>query len=165
MSRQDYKDDRQMLDTAMQLVQRAAAVGDEKSCRETLRQAAIIRKRIVDELPDIPTFKPRPAERKPIKNNPDKNLAYRLKYNYGISVKRYSEIFQAQGRVCAICHKTPDKPLVVDHCHKTDKVRQLLCRNCNSGIGFLQDNPAVIHRASQYLLRHQSLSGDAYYGA
>ena len=32
------------------------------------------------------------------------------------------------------------KELCVDHCHKTGKIRGLLCFACNSGIGHLKDN-------------------------
>ena len=42
-------------------------------------------------------------------------------------------MLERQGKVCGIC-KTPGKPLCVDHCHATGKVRGLLCRDCNLGL-------------------------------
>ncbi|GGU95119.1 hypothetical protein GCM10010260_33080 [Streptomyces filipinensis] len=39
----------------------------------------------------------------------------------------------------------------VDHCHKTGRVRGVLCFNCNSAIGKLGDNPGPVCRAAAYL--------------
>lgn len=39
----------------------------------------------------------------------------------------------------------------VDHCHKTGRVRGVLCFNCNSAIGKLGDDPDVVRRAVAYL--------------
>lgn len=73
---------------------------------------------------------------------------------YGISLKRYEELFKAQFGTCAICHNPPtkEKPfLVVDHDHKTGKVRGLLCNKCNVAIGLLQDSMKNLHSAARYL--------------
>lgn len=49
----------------------------------------------------------------------------------------YSELFNESNGVCGICHKpcSDGKRLAVDHCHKTGKVRGLLCRVCNVQLG------------------------------
>ena len=57
---------------------------------------------------------------------------------------------ERQGNVCGIC-KTPGKPLCVDHCHATGKVRGLLCRDCNLGLGNYKDNPVFTRAATAYL--------------
>lgn len=41
--------------------------------------------------------------------------------------------------------------LFVDHCHKTNKIRGLLCINCNNGLGAFKDNVFSLNRAIQYL--------------
>lgn len=41
--------------------------------------------------------------------------------------------------------------MVIDHNHKTNKVRGLLCRKCNTGIGLLKDSVHVIEAAKKYL--------------
>lgn len=55
---------------------------------------------------------------------------------------------------CAICEETlPDdtKHIHVDHCHKTNITRGLLCANCNKGLGFFKDDIRVMERAISYL--------------
>lgn len=83
------------------------------------------------------------------KNNPQKIQNYKLKKRYGISLDEYSELYKLQGGKCAICNKLETAThnftkktikLAVDHCHKTGKVRGLLCQNCNRGIGKFHDN-------------------------
>lgn len=83
--------------------------------------------------------------------NPDKVLNNQLKHKFGITLEELRELKAGQKNKCAICCKK--KKLVVDHCHKTGKVRGLLCSTCNSGIGMLQDNIEVLKTAIKYLRR------------
>jgi hypothetical protein len=62
----------------------------------------------------------------------------------------YRAILERQGNACAIC-KMPAKPLCVDHCHATGKVRGFLCRNCNLGLGNYNDNPDLHRAGAAYL--------------
>ncbi len=39
----------------------------------------------------------------------------------------------------------------VDHCHKTGKIRGLLCASCNGGLGLFKDNPQALANAILYL--------------
>jgi hypothetical protein len=61
----------------------------------------------------------------------------------------------AQEGRCATCGRG-DKILCVDHNHSTGIVRGLLCHRCNLGIGFLQDNPDLTQRATDYLRGNDS---------
>ncbi|MCK5641504.1 MAG: endonuclease VII domain-containing protein, partial [Gammaproteobacteria bacterium] len=71
---------------------------------------------------------------------------------YGITEEQYQEMLKAQDNGCWICGRPPGKKqLFVDHDHQTDKVRGLLCSQCNSAIGFLNDDPALVERALEYL--------------
>jgi hypothetical protein len=63
---------------------------------------------------------------------------------------------EQQGR-CAICG-LPSHKLVVDHDHETGKLRGLLCRQCNSGIGMLKDDMFTIRKALLYLEEHAHLN-------
>lgn len=71
---------------------------------------------------------------------------------YGLTQADVDKIFVAQNGVCAICKGT--KPLCIDHDHKTKRVRGLLCRTCNLGIGHLNDDLIVILQAADYLRRY-----------
>jgi hypothetical protein len=70
--------------------------------------------------------------------------------SYGLSLQDYRAMRERQKNVCGIC-KTPGKPLCVDHCHATGKVRGLLCRGCNLGLGNYKDNPVLTRAATAYL--------------
>jgi hypothetical protein len=59
-----------------------------------------------------------------------------------------------QNNKCAICQQ--ERPLVLDHCHKSGKRRSALCTCCNAGIGMFRDDPALLQRAIAYLERHRS---------
>lgn len=74
---------------------------------------------------------------------------------YGLTEADYERMFKAQQGKCAICGTSEGAKarLCVDHCHGTKKVRGLLCRLCNLGIGNLQDDPSLVNRAGTYLLR------------
>ena len=64
----------------------------------------------------------------------------RLK-KFGMDESKYNEIFKSQKGKCAICGAKPDtrwKMLAVDHCHRTKKVRGLLCMTCNTMLGRLE---------------------------
>ncbi|MFB7366858.1 endonuclease VII domain-containing protein [Streptomyces hydrogenans] len=54
-----------------------------------------------------------------------------------------------QGGVCIICLRAP--AVHVDHCHKTGRVRGVLCLNCNIGLGLLKESPDRMLRAIAYL--------------
>jgi Recombination endonuclease VII len=69
---------------------------------------------------------------------------------YGITLEDYRALVKNQGNACAIC-KRSDRPLVVDHCHVTGKVRRLLCNKCNVGLGCFSDDPSLLRAAAAYL--------------
>ena len=55
---------------------------------------------------------------------------------------------------CAICLEPgwrSKKGLVRDHSHATGKARALLCGRCNQALGLLNDDPALVFRALEYL--------------
>jgi len=77
-----------------------------------------------------------------------------LKHRYDITIEEYNKMLEDQGGVCAICgtDKTGGKGrFCVDHDHETDKIRGLLCRNCNLLLGNAKDSIKTILKASQYL--------------
>jgi hypothetical protein len=76
-----------------------------------------------------------------------------LKVKYGISLEDYDAMLARQGGVCAACknRKRRSERLCVDHCHVTGKVRGLLCRNCNVGLGLFRDDADLVEAAAAYL--------------
>lgn len=86
--------------------------------------------------------------------NPDRYKDGQLKAKYGISIDDYNELLIKQNYSCAICDKNQSEfkqKFAVDHCHKTLKVRGLLCGACNKAIGYLRDNPQLAESVAQYL--------------
>jgi hypothetical protein len=83
-----------------------------------------------------------------------KQKAYerQIKRNYGITVADYDEMFEQQNGVCAGC-KQPNNEgrFHIDHCHKTNKVRGLLCGNCNKALGLLKDDVSTLANLILYL--------------
>lgn len=77
-----------------------------------------------------------------------------LRFKYGLTEAEYLAMAEQQGGLCAICHRPPRKVLHVDHCHKTGRVRGLLCHACNVGLGWLGDEPSRMRAAIEYLTRH-----------
>ena len=78
-----------------------------------------------------------------------------LKCCYGMTPADYEALLARQNGVCAICKTTePGRPLYVDHCHVRKKVRGLLCRSCNLGLGNFKDDPRLLRAATAYLEFH-----------
>ncbi len=83
-----------------------------------------------------------------------------FKKKFGITLEIYQEMLIKQNGVCAICKqeeksfhsksKLPIK-LAVDHCHRTGKIRGLLCRSCNQGLGIFKDDINRFEMAIEYL--------------
>lgn len=73
----------------------------------------------------------------------------RRKSRYGITEPMYRKMIEVQNNECLIC----DQPAaVIDHDHKTNEVRGLLCAGCNRGLGGFKDNPESLMRAAAYLV-------------
>jgi len=77
-----------------------------------------------------------------------------------MTIEDYNRLLIKQNAVCAICkqpetqldrHTKKPKRLSVDHSHAHNKVRGLLCCRCNMGLGFLEEDPARIQAAQEYL--------------
>jgi len=94
--------------------------------------------------------------RKNRKENPRHYKNAELLRTYGITLEEYENLLRNQGGVCAICKSTDNKMggnrkyFLVDHDHKTGKVRGLLCNPCNTRIGILE-NSEFIAKAKIYL--------------
>lgn len=85
--------------------------------------------------------------------DPIKARHAQYRYFYGITPEDFQAMLEKQGGVCAICAEPPpaDTLLHVDHDHDTGAVRGLLCRGCNSGIGFFKDSERAMLKAIEYI--------------
>lgn len=74
---------------------------------------------------------------------------------YGIDVPDYERMLAEQNNGCYICGKQPEdkKALDIDHDHKTGKVRGLLCSNHNRALGLLNDDPDLLLKSVEYLVK------------
>jgi hypothetical protein len=74
----------------------------------------------------------------------------------GIALVDYQMIVARQGNCCAICDRAPGGrwgKYVIDHDHKTNRMRGLLCNACNTALGLFLDDPRLLASAARYLRR------------
>lgn len=83
---------------------------------------------------------------------------------YGLSSEQFEQLLILQDGKCKICLKPFSHVPYVDHDHKTEIVRSLLCRGCNAGIGFLKEDPFIFERAQAYLEYHGCITPSSIIG-
>ena len=71
--------------------------------------------------------------------------------SHGITVQTYLDMAVKQNYACGICRRSFRNPLVIDHDHRTGKIRGLLCTGCNTGLGRLGDSRERVKQALDYL--------------
>jgi len=74
---------------------------------------------------------------------------YSLIRNYGLTLEEKQAMIETQEGKCRICKE--EKPLHVDHCHNTGKIRGLLCGICNRALGGFKDSEELLISAIGYL--------------
>ena len=78
----------------------------------------------------------------------ERNRQY--KKMYGITIADYDRMLDEQNGRCKMCGAVAAGPkrqrFAVDHCHKTGKVRGLLCVRCNVSVGFYELHHKLIHK-------------------
>lgn len=85
----------------------------------------------------------------------------RRKMKYGLTPDGFAALLKKQGGGCAICGSVVSgnpmcSDLCIDHCHKTKKTRGLLCHQCNTGLGYFQDDLVLLENAIRYLKQYRS---------
>jgi|SRR5450631_1007372 len=85
------------------------------------------------------------------------SLQVRLRKRH-LSIEQYQAMRERQSDLCAICGKDLEGgTLSIDHCHRTGKVRALLCNSCNLLLGFAKDDPEILMKAIAYLREHSAM--------
>ena len=94
------------------------------------------------------------------KNNREKvkltKRKYHIKSKYNLTIIQYDKMFEKQKGKCDICkkHETElNRSLNIDHCHKTGKVRSLLCHRCNLAVGYYENSD--IKKIEKYLNKYR----------
>lgn len=80
----------------------------------------------------------------------------RLVRMFGITADEYDKLEAKQGGVCAICKKPcrSGNRLSVDHNHNNGKVRELLCSPCNTALGLVLEDRAILVSMDEYIVKH-----------
>lgn len=86
-----------------------------------------------------------------------------LKKHFNMTMKDYQDMLESQDYKCLICETRFDIEVIgkrpnLDHCHSTGKIRGILCFNCNTGIGKLNDNLSTLKKAVQYLESYNNIN-------
>ena len=89
------------------------------------------------------------------------NQLLRLRFN---NLKRMGVLLSEKDKIhikenlfpngnCEICGETIDiSRLCLDHNHKTNKFRGILCSRCNNFVGFLEKNENILSKSLNYIL-------------
>ena len=88
----------------------------------------------------------------------------KIKYTYGISKDEWFWMYKEQYGKCDMCKKVlkikgnrrgrAKLIACVDHDHKTNKIRGLLCASCNSLIGLAEENVSILQSGIEYLTKN-----------
>jgi hypothetical protein len=78
---------------------------------------------------------------------------------YGLTLEEFEEKRDAQGGVCPGCGNecSVHPNLSIDHCHESGRNRNLLCHNCNRGLGLLGDDPERLEFFANYVRRWRAI--------
>ena len=98
--------------------------------------------------------------------NPNEEYNRNLIRQFGITLEQYNDMLWKQNGKCAICkngetivYKTGRKKMLcVDHNHKTNKIRELLCTKCNILLGSAKEDINILQSAITYLTKHNEIS-------
>lgn len=87
----------------------------------------------------------------------EKSRDKRLRHRYGVTEAEVDAQRDRNKNHCPICKKEypKGKRPHTDHDHVTGKFRDVLCFNCNTGLGMFKDDPEIMQNAIAYILKHR----------
>lgn len=102
-------------------------------------------------------YRARPENKERVK---EMSRVDKLKRNFGLTLQEVDTMITAQNGLCFICGKVPKGKMAhthlqVDHCHKTGKLRAMLCINCNIGLGHSYEDPVLLRKMADYIESYQ----------
>lgn len=144
-----FKSNRYYTINKMKVLQKAQQRNKKLTTKQRERRKKYTNKYYKENIEEMRKQK-REYARKWRKNNPDKDRINRLKRKYNLTPEDIMEMLRKQNNKCAICNKFLSY-YVIDHNHKTGKVRGLLCCSCNTAIGKFKDSISQLQKAIKYL--------------
>jgi|ERR1039457_468316 hypothetical protein len=69
-----------------------------------------------------------------------------VRNQYGLTIDEYKKLLSQDCNICGEHNR-----MHLDHCHKTGKIRRILCQKCNQGLGLFRDSPELLEKAAIYL--------------
>ena len=98
-----------------------------------------------------------------VKNAPCKLCKYKnkIKKKFNLDYSDYLNMINKCNRSCEICLcklkiGSSSRNACIDHCHNSNIVRGILCRNCNLGLGNFDDSIEFIEKSILFLKRGMS---------
>ena len=81
---------------------------------------------------------------------------------YGLTVEEYNSMVESVGGLCEICRQPETRTfngkvraLSIEHCHLTNKVRGIVCDNCNTALARTQESIQILESMIEYLKRNR----------
>jgi len=71
-----------------------------------------------------------------------------MRRKFSLTEEQYNNLMSNTN--CQICDVELTKKCI-DHCHSTNKIRGVLCNNCNTALGLVGDNIDTLHKMIAYL--------------
>lgn len=142
-----------LLPRPLRPVQKRTGVCSAAKCGEKIYARGMCRKHYTPLSKNRPSRKRLTRQQRGKLSKAEKTLVYRC-FAYGITPQKLARLRSKQQDRCAVCRKKT--VLTIDHCHKTQKVRGLLCDACNKAIGFFEESPERLRAARNYLNRNVS---------
>jgi hypothetical protein len=91
-------------------------------------------------------------------NNKDRERNHYYKQTYGITLEDRDRLIEKQNFKCLCCETDlrllPQREVHIDHCHKTEKIRGVLCMNCNTALGYVLEDAERTHKLELYIIKH-----------
>lgn len=95
------------------------------------------------------------------KKNPHKVKISKIQCYFKLTLKEATELYYKKlNGTCDICGKPESSKhflLSIDHDHKTNKIRGILCNACNKALGGFQDDVQYLKNAIKYLKENNNV--------
>lgn len=72
-----------------------------------------------------------------------------MRRKFNLSETEYENLISVNN--CQVCSRDITEKKCIDHCHTTEKIRGVLCNNCNTALGLVNDDVQILSKLIQYL--------------